>query len=263
MKRYALFGAGALCPMVQELLAACPHMEQPAPPVLLFDDNPALWGREKYGLAVRPSADIDAADFDAIIICSLNSAAFIAEKLMREHHVPEAKIDRSFSEMLHYMRERFVVDFAKTVYADGLCGDTAEGGVLRGDFAAMISRQFPDRDIWLFDTFERFTPDDVLGRMPYPQHAICRQGLFPATARADAALGARSFVFVNLDFNLYAPTLDGLIFFYPKLVRGGVILVHDALISPKVHRAAAEFCADMGIRPLPIGDGFSVAIHKF
>ena len=35
------------------------------------------------------------------------------------------------------------------------------------------------------------------------------------------------FCLVSLDADLYAPILSGLIFFYPRLVPGGMILLHD------------------------------------
>ena len=36
-----------------------------------------------------------------------------------------------------------------------------------------------------------------------------------------------SFCFVSIDTDLYKPTYVGLSEFYPKLVKGGVIIIHD------------------------------------
>ena len=182
MKRYALFGAGTLCPILFDLLRACPHLEQlPQPPsesLALFDDNPALWGSQKFGITVRPPAQMDASAFDTFIICSLNTADRIADKLVRMYHVPEAKIDLSFSEICRYLRERFVVDFADRAIQQTLTGDVAECGVFTGVFAAVINRCFPGRRLWLFDTFDQ--PDigacipAVLQKLPHPEQAVCR-----------------------------------------------------------------------------------------
>jgi len=270
MKRYALFGASTLCPMVFDLLRACPHLEQlPQPPsesLALFDENPTLWGKQRFGITVQPSADIDAAEFDSFIICSLNSADTIADKLINTYHVPEAKLDFSFSELCCYMRERFVLDFASRTDSQTLAGDLAECGVYKGAFAAVINRCFPSRRLWLFDTFDQpgigACIPAVRQRLAHPGQAVFKQGLFPDTAITDTDLQTRSFLFVNLDFNLYEPTLHGLTFFYPKLVRGGVILIHDALTSPDVDAAITYFCRDTDVHAIPIGDGFSAVIMK-
>ena len=35
------------------------------------------------------------------------------------------------------------------------------------------------------------------------------------------------FAFVSLDLDLYKPTFEGLRFFYPKMIKGGCVLIHD------------------------------------
>jgi hypothetical protein len=37
----------------------------------------------------------------------------------------------------------------------------------------------------------------------------------------------KNFCFVNLDFDLYQPTFTELEYFVPRMVSGGVILIHD------------------------------------
>lgn len=131
-------------------------------------------------------------------------------------------------------------DFAGLVNERGLAGNVAEVGVYKGSFAAKINEYFPDRKLYLFDTFSGFDARDttveggllpayteydfsdtsveaVLGKMPHPGQCIVRQGYFP-----DSAAGVDdTFCFVNLDMDLYQPTLAGLRFFYPKMIRGG------------------------------------------
>ena len=62
------------------------------------------------------------------------------------------------------------------------------------------------------------------GGSPFPEQAVIRRGYFPDTA---AGLEQERFCLVSLDADLYAPILSGLIFFYPRLVPGGMILLHD------------------------------------
>jgi hypothetical protein len=61
----------------------------------------------------------------------------------------------------------------------------------------------------------------------------------------------RSFAFVHLDVDLYDPTLASLLFFYPRLSPGGVLLFDDYGLEkcPGVRQAIDEFFAD---KPEPV-----------
>ena len=136
---------------------------------------------------------------------------------------------------------------AKEIYKKGISGCTAELGVYRGFFSKLISTYFPDRKLFLFDTFEGFPENqanfdkhhfnasgadydftntsveiiqNVLGK--FLNYEI-RKGFFPGSADGITD----KFCFVSLDVDLYEPTLAGLKFFYPKLSAGGYIIVHD------------------------------------
>lgn len=125
-------------------------------------------------------------------------------------------------------------------------GNIAELGVYRGDFSRVMNYYFPDRKLYLFDTFEGFdgrdtivdkekklstanqdfsetSVDYVLSRMEFPECCIVKKGYFPATG-ADVN---DIFALVSLDVDLYAPILSGLEFFYPKLASGGMMIIHD------------------------------------
>ena len=123
-------------------------------------------------------------------------------------------------------------------------GSVAELGVYKGEFASYLNRYFPDKMLYLFDTFEGFDARDehdkdeyessspmftdtnvelVLARMHFPDNIIVRKGYFP-----DTAVGLEdTFCFVSLDTDLYKPILQGLEYFYPRLERGGYIFIHD------------------------------------
>ncbi|HCT91620.1 MAG TPA: hypothetical protein DF613_09630, partial [Lachnospiraceae bacterium] len=51
--------------------------------------------------------------------------------------------------------------FAEEIRTANLPGAVAELGVYRGDFAIEINRLFPDRTLYLFDTFTGFSPEDM------------------------------------------------------------------------------------------------------
>ena len=109
----------------------------------------------------------------------------------------------------------------------------------------------------------------VMARMPNPENCIIKKGYFPETAEG---LEDERFAFVSLDPDLYAPVLSGLEFFYPRLSKGGVIVVHDYDNKQfeGVRKAVDEFEQELlskGEGPLalvPLGDlhGSCVIIKK-
>lgn len=50
---------------------------------------------------------------------------------------------------------------ANEIYKNNIKGNVAELGVFRGDFAKFINLSFPDRKLYLFDTFEGFDEKDI------------------------------------------------------------------------------------------------------
>jgi O-methyltransferase len=161
-------------------------------------------------------------------------------------------------------------------------GDVAEVGVYKGAFARVLNEALPDRNLYLFDTFEGFDPDQkqsekqnhglkndedfrdtsvdyVLGQMPHPGRCIIRKGLFPATA---VGLEDRRFSFVSLDPDLYEPTLAGLEYFFDRMSRGGFIFVHDYNNDsyPGVKKAVLEFSERRGVPFIPVTDFCGTAI---
>ena len=63
------------------------------------------------------------------------------------------------------------------------------------------------------------------------------------------------YCFVNLDMDLYQPTYEGLKFFYPRMKKGGVILVHDyfsGFYLPGVKNAVYDYERDSGTTLLKI-----------
>lgn len=100
--------------------------------------------------------------------------------------------------------------------------------------------------------------------MKYPERCIFKAGYFPETASGIE----EEFCFVNLDLDLYQPTLEGLRWFEDRMVSGGVILIHDYFADNfrGVRQAVDEYMRDRKRKELhlmPIGDGISIAICGF
>ena len=136
---------------------------------------------------------------------------------------------------------------AREIAELGVPGAVAEVGVFQGDFAALINGRFPERTLYLFDTFEGFDPGDVaaetaagtseiphtfahtseelaLSKLPNPERAVGRKGWFPESA---VGLADERFCFVSLDVDLHRPMAAALEWFYPRLSPGGRLFVHD------------------------------------
>lgn len=162
-----------------------------------------------------------------------------------------------------------------------LGGAVAEVGVYKGEFAKYINLGFADKKFYLFDTFEGFHENDVriensnnlsegsqdfsntsidvvLNKMPYKQNCIIKKGYFP-----DSLDGLEEvFCFVSLDPDLYKPILDGLEYFYPRLVEGGYIFVHDYNndLYPGAKKAVREFCSRHRVPCVPIADSWGTVV---
>jgi len=157
---------------------------------------------------------------------------------------------------------------AERIIRNNIQGAVAELGVYKGEFASMLNIIFPDRKLYLFDTFKGFNDNDVLveqknyfssastgefndtnielviGRMTHPDRVVVCQGYFPETAKDLNT----TFAFVSIDVDLYKPTLAGLEYFYPRLCPGGCIFVHDYNNRRfmGVKKAVEEFCLSTG-----------------
>ena len=66
--------------------------------------------------------------------------------------------------------------------------------------------------------------DEVKGYIDGNDNICFKPGFFPKTTEG---LENETFALVHIDADLYAPTIEALNFFYPRLNKGGVIIVHD------------------------------------
>lgn len=193
----------------------------------------------------------------------------------------QRKIDPQYYD---YIRLSTLELISHEIRSRNIPGSLAEVGVFKGKFARYLNGHFPDRTLYLFDTFEGFDDRDkkkelnenysaadqnfsdtsvqeVLAIMPHPEKCIVKKGFFPETAEGIE----ETFALVSLDTDLYEPIYSGLAFFYPRLSRGGYIMVHDFNNDgyKGVRDAVIRFCTEnhIGYTPLPDKAG-SVVISK-
>lgn len=147
-----------------------------------------------------------------------------------------------------YVRWRSLELVGNEIYANGIPGNVAEAGVACGHFSRLINKRFPDRKIYLFDTFCGFDKDQfqrevahglihdryknmfdknsvqvVLNFLPHPEQAIPCPGIFEESCKKVDD----TFAFVSLDMDLYEPMTAALEYFYPRLSPGGYLFLHD------------------------------------
>lgn len=241
------------------------------------DSNEAMWGRSVGGVPVVPPEAIPGLAPDAVFISMLNKDACAEVRARLEAMGVQARVVTAPE-----LRETFDLRLAALRMIAGevrerdVEGAVAELGVYRGAFAAELNRLFPDRSLYLFDTFSGFDQRDVdvegqhglsraasgefadtsveavRERLPFPDRAVFRVGYFPETA---AGLEER-FAVVSLDADLYKPLLDGLRYFYPRMAHGGYIIVHDYNNSrfPGARQAVRQFCEEHRVFVVPLSD---------
>jgi O-methyltransferase len=188
------------------------------------------------------------------------------------------KIDHNYFD---YIRLATLELVSAEIEGRKLDGNVAELGVYKGKFARYINTYFPNRKFYLFDTFSGFDQRDVnkekkeafssgeqdfsdtsveivLKQMPFRDQCIPLKGFFPQSA---AGINDQ-FVFVSLDTDLYDPIYAGLHYFYPRLVKGGYIFIHDFnnAAYKGARKAVEQFCAEQGLNFVPIPDSGGTAI---
>ena len=236
---------------------------------------------------VYPPSEISNLDFDLVIISISEYAEEIRTNLINKYGVKEQQIvvfqgtDKGIKfedERIAMLRKCIAILKERNVK-----GNMAEVGVYTGEFSKLFNRYFPDKKLYLFDTFEGFDSADitteqkngfsaaqagefsettvelVMGRMPHPEKCIPRKGWFP-----DSAAGiSEQFALVRLDVDLYEPTLAGLRWFGERLSSGGCLIVDDYFNESYagVRAAVDEYCITYSEKKLlPFGVGFTAVL---
>lgn len=175
---------------------------------------------------------------------------------------------------------------ANEIHEKKISGSVAELGVYEGTFASKINELFPDKKIFLFDTFEGFDEKDlaidynkgfggggqeidfsntsiseVAKKMKHPEKCVFKKGYFPETAK-DLE---EEFCFVSIDTDLFNPIYEGLKYFYPRLNKGGYIFVHDYnnKFFTGAKEAVKKYCKENELNYFPLSDvGGTVVLIK-
>lgn len=250
--------------------------------VAIADGNPAYSGgvTTTLNIPVISPDEIKSLDYDYVMVAL-------------EYHFDEIKADLiqkgvDGDKIVVYRQEKYEWDFLdervsqmrkcmELIRRRNVAGEMAELGVYKGDFSCLLNCYMPERNLYLFDTFEGFNSDRdvvasgdirnfkdtseklVMSKMEHPKKCIVRKGYFPDTA---LGLEEEKFCFVSLDCDLYEPMIAGLEYFYPRLSHGGYIFVHDFgnRHYPGAGKAVIEFCDREKIGFIPLMDQYNTVI---
>ena len=129
--------------------------------IIAFADNnaEAFVGKTHMGYRVILPSEIHNYDFDKIVICINDSRSVANGPLIMDEiflqlislGIDEHKIEAS---RVGFYNTRKVLDLKRlALELKNVNGSVAECGVMRGHFAGFINESFPDKKLYLFDTF--------------------------------------------------------------------------------------------------------------
>jgi len=272
MQRIVIFGAGQSGRMIRRLLSGTCEL------IAYADNNYRNLPGFIDGIQVVSPKELKSIKPDKIIVSVLNKEA--AEEIC----ILLAEEGMSLQNILNinHLRELFDIRLsvlrlqAEEINRKNIEGSIAELGVYKGYSARELNILFKERKLYLFDTFTGFDERDVEHEkqygnimpiaddfsdtnirqvksiLPYPENVVFCKGYFPDTAENIE----EKFALVSLDPDLYLPTLNGLRYFYPRLSKGGCILLHDynSTQFPHVKKAVDDFSRESDIKIIPLCD---------
>lgn len=249
------------------------------------DSDTQKWGTQTVdGLKISDPNILKTAEYEKIILGTMMGINEVP-KILENMGLSKDLLITEYASLSVNARRLFLKRISEMINGKDLEGAVAEVGVYKGEFAKEINYFFENRKCFLFDTFEGFderdfsyeaeksliksehfkqtAPELVLGKMPYKENIVIKKGYFPDTVEGIED----NFVFVNLDCDLYKPTLEGLRYFWNRMPVGGCILIHDYFGEgfPNVKKAVSDFQMEIGLELacLPVGDDLSIAIYKY
>lgn len=148
----------------------------------------------------------------------------------------------------YYSQERKFMLRELVRYVRNLEGAMAECGCYEGASAYFMARELPGIPLHLFDSFEGLsTPSEIDkpakdDQLPWQEgdlrtsletlqnnlaefdNVYIHKGWIPECLNVVAG---EKFRFLHIDVDLYQPTYDSLVFFYPRMIPGGIIILDD------------------------------------
>ncbi len=149
---------------------------------------------------------------------------------------------------------------------NNLEGNIAEVGCYKGGIGHYLNLHSNGKKVYLFDTFEgipmqseidphpvgdfnHVTFEEVQEHFSDSLNVLVTKGVFPNSAKG-VIKNEDKFCFVHLDADQYESTRNSLRFFYPKMVKGGIIVFDDWGWLKGVDQAINDFFMDKEESPM-------------
>ncbi|MCX6302090.1 MAG: class I SAM-dependent methyltransferase [Bacteroidia bacterium] len=182
------------------------------------------------------------------------------------------------------VRRDMLILLLKDILMNQVKGDLVELGVYKGFTAKLIHYYVPERMLYLFDTYGGFDKNDLAVEKDRTGHSIQShfksagaqdvisfikpkndnvmivEGVFPGSIPEN--FSERSFSLIHIDMDLFEPTLAALNFFYPRMSKGGYMVIHDYNTWSGAHEAVEEFFREKAESPVPMPDKNGSALVK-
>lgn len=262
------------------------------------DSNSSKWGTEIEGVAVISVADLKILGTDTLILITSIMYPEIEKQLSQEgfshlHYIHSLLYKRSlmtkYSEAILVVfdkvrfecclddEEKFTILSSMKSVAS-LPGEVAEVGVYKAGTSKVLCEYKGDKELHLFDTFEGLpeqairaedlvksgwlsdtSVEAVAAYLNEYDNVYIHQGFFPDTS---GPIVDKQFCLVHLDVDAYQGTIDSLNFFWPRMVSGGRVIVHDYNNAdcPGVKVALEEFFADRMHLVIDIADSQALIV---
>jgi O-methyltransferase len=189
--------------------------------------------------------------------------------------------DAEFNKLYKFISDRSLIDrrrawiiynFAKQCRF--VEGSYAELGVYKGAGSRILyEASGKTKNIFAFDTFEGLPETDPqkdpfwktgdlrqvnfedVKQFLYEDHFRIIKGVFPESTRF--VPDDTTYSFVHIDTDIYKSTKDACKYFYPRMIRGGVMFFDDYLYvsCPGVREVVDEFFKNKKEKPIPLTTG--------
>lgn len=179
--------------------------------------------------------------------------------------IEQAFSNKSNTSLLGY-KLNFVEYMAGVVLNNNILGDIAECGVYKGGSARLLATIFPNKKIYLFDSFEGMLENDELKSghhikghfndtslesvkqyLSDKNNCLYFSGWIPESTNF---LSNEIFSLVHIDLDLYQSTKSAIEIFWPRLSIGGIMIFDDIdwPPCPGVNLAIQEFFQNIPIK---------------
>lgn len=166
-----------------------------------------------------------------------------------------------------YSQDRKFLLRELTKYTNNLPGSIAECGCYEGASAYFIASVSPESVIHIFDSFEGLSKPEENDSKCTSKYQYWNKGDLSSSIKIlrktlsefdnivihEGWIPERfndvqdeTFRLVHIDVDLYQPTIDSLVFFYPRLTKNGIIVMDDygSTACPGAYKAAHDFMKD-------------------